>query len=310
LLCSYCAKIPVIIDTDIGQDCDDSWAIALSLKRPELDIKMILTAAHNPAGRAQIVAKYLTTVGRTEIPIGIGVHQDDFVGPLYGWAQDFNVSSYPGGVYTDGIGEAIKIIDASPQTITIIEIAPVPNLQELFKRRPDLTSKVLIKAMSGSIKVCYGGGVGPCPEYNVNEDVPASKIVYNISWNGPMTITPIDTGYLSVIDGAGYQSLLNAQNNIILETLIQNYIYWQAHGGWGDPKTASTVLWDPVAAYLTWSDSSFVNLVPLTLSVDNNGNTVIDSKGKLVLVALTWKDKIAPSGIQAWKQEAVKTLLS
>jgi inosine-uridine nucleoside N-ribohydrolase len=37
------SKIPVILDTDIGGDIDDAWALALILKSPELDLKMLVT---------------------------------------------------------------------------------------------------------------------------------------------------------------------------------------------------------------------------------------------------------------------------
>ena len=36
-------KIPVILDTDIGSDIDDTWALAMMLKSPELDVKLIVT---------------------------------------------------------------------------------------------------------------------------------------------------------------------------------------------------------------------------------------------------------------------------
>ena len=35
------AKIPVILDTDIGGDIDDTWALAMLLKSPELDLKLV-----------------------------------------------------------------------------------------------------------------------------------------------------------------------------------------------------------------------------------------------------------------------------
>ncbi len=34
------AAIPVILDTDIGDDIDDTWALGLLLKSPELDLKL------------------------------------------------------------------------------------------------------------------------------------------------------------------------------------------------------------------------------------------------------------------------------
>ena len=37
------AKTPVILDTDIGGDIDDTWALVMLLKSPELDPKLITT---------------------------------------------------------------------------------------------------------------------------------------------------------------------------------------------------------------------------------------------------------------------------
>ena len=36
-------KIPVILDTDIGDDIDDTWALALLLRCPELDPRLVVT---------------------------------------------------------------------------------------------------------------------------------------------------------------------------------------------------------------------------------------------------------------------------
>ena len=35
-------KIPVIYDSDIGDDIDDTWALAVLLKSPELDLKLVV----------------------------------------------------------------------------------------------------------------------------------------------------------------------------------------------------------------------------------------------------------------------------
>ena len=35
--------IPLILDTDIGSDIDDTWALAMILKSPEIDLKMVTT---------------------------------------------------------------------------------------------------------------------------------------------------------------------------------------------------------------------------------------------------------------------------
>ena len=35
--------VPVILDTDIGFDVDDVWALAFMLRCPELDVKLVTT---------------------------------------------------------------------------------------------------------------------------------------------------------------------------------------------------------------------------------------------------------------------------
>ena len=38
-------KLPVILDTDIGGDIDDTWALAYLLKCPELDLRMVVCSS-------------------------------------------------------------------------------------------------------------------------------------------------------------------------------------------------------------------------------------------------------------------------
>ena len=39
-------RIPVVIDTDIGTDADDSFALALALHLPEFDVKPVSIILH------------------------------------------------------------------------------------------------------------------------------------------------------------------------------------------------------------------------------------------------------------------------
>src|SRR5471032_934954 len=66
------ARTPVILVTDIGTDIDDSWALALALRSPELDVKLVLTDPADTVYRADVAAKFLEAAGRADIPIGIG----------------------------------------------------------------------------------------------------------------------------------------------------------------------------------------------------------------------------------------------
>src|ERR1700751_4147915 len=67
------AKQKVIIDTDIGDDIDDAFALALALESPELKILGVTTEFGDTEMRARLVDRYLTAVGRKAIPVAAGV---------------------------------------------------------------------------------------------------------------------------------------------------------------------------------------------------------------------------------------------
>ncbi len=56
---SKSTPIPVILDTDIGDDIDDTWAQALLLKSPELDLKLVVGDYGRAQYRARLLAKFL-----------------------------------------------------------------------------------------------------------------------------------------------------------------------------------------------------------------------------------------------------------
>src|SRR5580704_5515163 len=75
-----------IIDTDIGDDIDDAFALALALKSPELKIIGVTTAFGDTELRARLVDRYLAAVGRKDIPVTAGVatpHDNIFTQAAY-----------------------------------------------------------------------------------------------------------------------------------------------------------------------------------------------------------------------------------
>ncbi len=58
------AKIPIILDTDIGTDIDDAFALALIINSPEFELLGVTTVSGDTAARARIAAKMLVGSGR------------------------------------------------------------------------------------------------------------------------------------------------------------------------------------------------------------------------------------------------------
>src|SRR5215469_11314487 len=63
----------VLLDTDIGDDIDDAFALALVLRSPELHLLGVTTEFGDTALRARLVDRYLKAVGREDIPVAAGV---------------------------------------------------------------------------------------------------------------------------------------------------------------------------------------------------------------------------------------------
>ena len=51
--------VPVILDTDIGSDLDDTWALAMALKSPEIDLKLVTVTEFDVEYQAKLAAKML-----------------------------------------------------------------------------------------------------------------------------------------------------------------------------------------------------------------------------------------------------------
>ena len=282
------ARIPVILDTDIGDDIDDTWALALLLKSPEVDIKMVVSDFKNTAYRVKIIARLLETAGRTDIPIGIGLRQSDQEdGRQAAWVAGYDLSRYPGRVHQDGVAALIDAIMGAPQPITLICIGPVPNIRAALEKRPEIAKRARFVGMHGSVRLGYDGKPEPSKEWNVVADAKAAQSVFSAEW--PMRITPLDTCGLVRLRGEKFRRVAESSDPLA-RAVIENYRIWSKAGD--KPLVASSVLFDTVAAYLSFS-TDLVNVERLPIRVTDDGFTRIDPTGKQVDCATSWKDLAA-----------------
>src|SRR3982074_1163580 len=63
---------PVIIDTDIGDDIDDAFALTIALLDPRLDVIGVTTAWGDTRSRTLLVRRLLTTLGRQNVVVAQG----------------------------------------------------------------------------------------------------------------------------------------------------------------------------------------------------------------------------------------------
>ena len=235
LLCFATATakpIRVILDTDIGSDFDDSFALALILSRPDVyDVKLVQCSTYNTTIRAQIAAKMLTDMMRLDVPIGVGRYTGEYVYPQYSIAKNYTLEDFAaaGGNYSYGT-TAMRNLMASATAadpVYIIEIAPATSLGDVLAVEPHLAANCVAVAMSGSVYKGYGHD-GIDAEYNVVRDIAAAQFMYNSTWLIPLVTAPLDTTIFQQWNGAIYASfvLANDTEHAIVSSLMANYQAW------------------------------------------------------------------------------------
>src|SRR5665213_2805743 len=116
----------VILDTDIGDDIDDAYALGLVLSSPELKLLGVTTAWGDTALRARLVRGILCATGEQTIPVVAGIPtKSSSRFSQASWASRFPPVAAPD---TDGVAWMAKTIRQNPGQITLIAIAPLSNV--------------------------------------------------------------------------------------------------------------------------------------------------------------------------------------
>ena len=287
--------IPTILDTDIGLDADDVWALAFLLRSPELDLRLVTTNTGDTHYGARIAAKLLQSAGRDDVPVGLGLALEGTPHTHEAWLGGFALDDYPGPILRDGIGALCDTVRRSSEPVTIIGIGPLSNVAAALMRDPGITENARYVGMQGSLRRGYGSAAEPAREYNVRHHPLACRTVFTAPWS--VSITPLDSCGDVYLDGAAFAAL-RASDDALARSVIANHDAWcQAVPEWPavqriDPATRSSVLFDTVAVYLAYSEAALA-METLHVSVTPEGRTLIADDGVPVRAATGWRDLTA-----------------
>ncbi|HRZ47444.1 MAG TPA: nucleoside hydrolase [Candidatus Paceibacterota bacterium] len=281
------APVPVIFDTDIGDDIDDTWALAMLLGMSQLDLKLIVTDYGNTPERTRLTAKILERVGRTDIPIATGIKTGDAPLTVSDWMGDFNLATYPGKVYQDGVRALIDTLNAQTQTVTLITIGPVPNIREALRRDPGIAQRARVVCTGGRIYKGFENGGKPSADWNVRADAAAWQALVAAPWE--ITTSPLDGSEEIVLRGRRFAQVA-ASDHPLARVVMDNYEHWKYRGQ--HPKDASSILYDTAAVYLA-SAEDYCVIKTLKLAVNEQGHTVRTPDGKEVRCHLAWINRDA-----------------
>ena len=226
----------VILDTDIGDDIDDAFALALLLRSPEVKLLGITTAFGDTPLRARLVDRYLAAVGRDEIPVMTGVQTpatNHFTQTAYALQE-------PGRNHGDAIAFLLSEIAAHPGEITLIAIGPLFNEQVAIARDPATFRKLKrVVLMGGSVYRGYGDGSQPASaEWNILCDPAGARSL--LASGVPVFMMPLDSTqvHLTLPELGAVLSL----GSPLTDQLTLLYHQWTGADDWKMPT-----LFDPVA---------------------------------------------------------------
>jgi inosine-uridine nucleoside N-ribohydrolase len=256
----------VIVDTDIGDDIDDAFALALALRSPELKILGVTTTFGDTEMRARLLDRYLAAVGRSDIPVAAGpASKTDNV-----MTQKAFALQAPAKTHADGAAFLLDQIRKHPGEITLIAIGPLFTVQAAIERDPATFRKLKrVVMMGGSIERGYDGKNGerrpPDAEWNINRNPAGAQAL--LAAGVPIFMMPLDATQIH-LEGAQREAIF-AHGSPLTDQLTLLYHQWTA-----DPEghLSTPTLFDPVAVTYTFRPD-LCPAKPMRVEVDDKGFT-------------------------------------
>lgn len=216
----------VIIDTDIGDDVDDAFALALAVRSPELQILGVTTTFGDTETRAKLAERFLSEVGRPEIRV--------FAGKPTARKNPMSQRRYADGSHSanasngDAVGFLLEQIRRYPGEITLIAIGPLMNVGEAIDRDASTFRKLKrVVLMGGSIRRGYGdlgytAPVPPMPEWNILNDIASAQKLF--AAGVPLYVMPLDSTQLKLDEVK--RAFLFSQGTALTDALTVLYHLW------------------------------------------------------------------------------------
>ncbi len=251
--------IPIVLDTDIGTDIDDAFALALILKSPQLDLRAVTTVTGDTRARARLAARMLWVADRRDVPVAAGIGGGVHDIAQTRWADGF---TSPSLLSEPGVDLLKHEIDRGRGKIVVVAIGPLTDIAALLTRYPREKKNIRqIVLMGGSIAHGYYPGSGPAAEYNIAQDPHASQIVF--SSGIPILMAPLDPTARTQMDAAHLDRLF-AAGTPLTNALHALYVLW------GQPVPT---LHDPMAVSLLL-DPGLCNIQPMHVEITDQGMTI------------------------------------
>lgn len=206
----------IIIDTDIGDDIDDAYALAVAVRMGCFDILGVTTVYRNSLQRAKIASALLRAMDRGDIGV--------YVGNDYPYRETFCIEPFeealPDGRpviphYSEAFGKmpvcgqaAAEFIaeqaEKYPNEVVVVAIGPLTNLADVARKYPASYAKI-------AEIVCMGGSFSKeRAEWNIRCDPEAAETV--LRGGVPIRFVGIDVTAYTYLDEADIGEFLSEKD--------------------------------------------------------------------------------------------------
>ncbi len=300
------SALPVIFDTDLGNDVDDALALAmLNRYSDEGRVKLLgVMINKNDTASAECVDIINTYYGYGDTPIGVaekpvdtsadGVNLNDMNFVTAVSKMDFprtvkDYSSLPSAV------QLYRRLLASQEdnSVKIISVGFSTNLAGLLDSQADeispLTGRELMEKKVKEVCVMAGNFRGEgndwFPEYNVQRDIPSARKFFT-ECPAPIAISPFELGIEFTYPGSSIEINLGYEGKNPVAEAYKAYL----------PMPYDRPIWDLTAVlYAVEGEEYFTKSAPGKAEIDENGlaSFTQDSSGKHVLLSVPEPSKSA-----------------
>lgn len=279
----------ILIDTDIGSDVEDSFAVTLAALSKEIELVGITTVTGDTRKRALIAEKLLKQVNKKKTLIAAGMGSKNDMG---GWEGKgiLNQIDEPTEITLNAAQRILDLINANPKEVIIISLGPLSNIAEALSKDETLPQKVKqIIIMGGFINEAYIGDLKiPLSfEYNLGKNIYAAKKVFE-SFNN-ILLLPGDITFVQKSQWSDtHINQLNRSNKTVIKSLVSMMNVWYSemkriinNKNLPDIFAAPWINDSYTVAYLLWPNLFKIREDNFVVSENKeNPNLIIEPTGK------------------------------
>lgn len=219
-----------ILDTDIGDDIDDAFALALLLENNQIDLKAVTTVYKNTILRAY-QAKELINAYKKDIPVYYGEGMPlskkitpfktqfvDETGDLLNNKPCQYDETMQGEINPNAVDKIISLAKEYKKELIIVAVGALTNVAAAIQKEPE------IKNYIKSIYQMGGWFTNNAPEWNIICDPTAADVVYN---SGIKTYScGLDVTLQCTLDGRLLEELNRSEKETV-KLLNKYFKRWQ-----------------------------------------------------------------------------------